>query len=191
MEWRCTEPNSVDSGCWKRSSPPRCGCKGKAFVLHRLHFLGRLQCRICFRECGYRSVVKATGCERRRMSKHEVRLNRIVRMRLARTGSTVGTRLIVRETVAIDTLANRATSTGVILLVIGSDTANEYHLSNRGIVHRFSQQMLICCPSYDVERADANFAMDDVWRGSGTGAGGSSEDRTALIWARLCCWSGF
>ncbi len=53
-----------------------------------------------------------------------------LRMRLARTRSTVGTRLIARETVAIDTLANRATSTSVILLVIVSDTVNEYHLRN-------------------------------------------------------------
>src|SRR5215831_19568234 len=43
-------------------------------------------------------------------------------MRLARTGSTVGTPLIARETVVVDTLANLAISTRVILAVIVSDT---------------------------------------------------------------------
>src|SRR5579862_918498 len=47
-------------------------------------------------------------------------------MRLARTGSTVGTRLIVRDTVAVDTLASRAISRSVSpsLIVIATVSDN-------------------------------------------------------------------
>ena len=51
-------------------------------------------------------------------------------MRLARTGLTDGTRLIARETVAVETLASIAISRRVILLAYVSATVIEYALKN-------------------------------------------------------------
>jgi hypothetical protein len=52
-------------------------------------------------------------------------------MRLARTGLTDGTRLIARETVAVETLARIAISRRVIPLVNVSATVIAYSLKNR------------------------------------------------------------